>query len=470
MTDGSKKDIMINTLNTTTMKTKVTLLLVVLTLTFGGNALAQMDECVTTASLFIEPAKAKNYEAALPHYSKVVAECPKYSMATYQYAEKMFKHLIEKGDQSKLADYEKNFDLQKANYPSKTKVGKNMAKVAQIKFDNGIGTKQEQFDAFDLAYKTDENTFTSPKSLYTYFSLAKDLFETNGKDIQEVFDLYDIIQEKISKEEGKYASKLSALIDKEEEGTALSRKEEKRMKGYETNLGSYGKIKGSIDTKLGAIADCTNLIPLYQRLWEEKKNDVNWLKSSAGKLNDKDCDTPMFFQMVQQLHSLQPSAASAFYLGRLAEKEGKASEALDYYNQAVELEADPNRKVGYYNSIAENFRKKGSYGKARTYYRKVLEIKPNSGRAYLKIAQMYNKSANSCGSTPFEKRAINWLAAQMADKAARVDPSIASSARAAASSYRGLAPSKTDIFSSGKAGQTVSFNCWVGGSVRVPSL
>lgn len=470
MTDGLKRDIMINRINTNTMKTKVTLLLVVLAVTFSGRALAQMDECITTASLFIEPAKAKNYEAALPHYDKVVNECPKYSMATYQYAERMFKHFVEKGDLSKVSDYEKNFKLQLVNYPSKTKVGKNMAKVAQLKYDNKLGSMKEQFEAFDAAYMRDEKTFTSPKSLYTYFSLAKDLFEAGQKDIQEVFDLYDVIQEKINKEEGKYASKLSELIDKEEAGTMLSSKEKKRLKGYETNLESYGKIKGSVDAKLGVIADCTNLIPLYERLFEEKKNDVSWLKSAAGKLNAKDCDTPLFFQMVQQLHSLQPSAASAFYLGRLAEKAGKASEALNYYNQAVELEGDPNRKVGYYTSIAENFRKKGSLGKARSYYRKILEIKPNSGRAYLKIAQMYARSSNSCGSNVFEKRAINWLAAQMADKAARVDPSIASTARAAASSYRQRAPSKTDIFSSGMAGKTVSFRCWVGGSVRVPSL
>ena len=129
MTDGLKKDIMINRINTNTMKTKVTLLLVVLAVTFSGKALAQMDECITTVSLFIEPAKAKNYRAALTHYNKVMNECPKYNIATYQYAERMFKYFVENGDLSKLSDYEKNFDLQLANYPSKTKVGKNMAKV-----------------------------------------------------------------------------------------------------------------------------------------------------------------------------------------------------------------------------------------------------------------------------------------------------------------------------------------------------
>ncbi len=453
------------------MKTKTIFLLAALLLTLGSNVNAQApDDCVLTASLFVEPAKTKNYEGALPHYEKVVKECPKYSLAIYQYGEKMFKYFVEKGDKSKVAAYEKNFQMQMTNYPSKTKAGKVMSKVAQLKYDNKIGTPAQQFADFDTAFKKDAKNFTSPKSLYTYFSLAVDLHSAGQKDIQEVFDLYDIVTAKIESEEGNLASKLTQLIDKEENGEQLSSKEKKRLKAYETNLGAYSKVKGSVNGKLGILADCPNLIPLYEKLFEEKKNDVNWLKGAAGRLNSKDCETPLFYQLVQQLHTLEPSAASAFYLGRLAEKEGKASDALDYYNQAVSLETDPNQKVKYYYSIAENFRKKGQYGKARKYYRNLLEIKPNQGGAYLKIAQMYAKSANNCGSGVFEKRAMYWLAASTADKAARVDPSIAGSARQAASRYRGLAPSKTDIFDGGWAGKTVTFSCWVGGSVRVPNL
>ena len=450
---------------------KTIFLLAALLLTLGSNVNAQApDDCVLTASLFVEPAKTKNYEGALPHYDKVVKECPKYSLAIYQYGEKMFKYFVEKGDKSKVADYEKNFRLRMTNYPSKTKAGDVMSKVAQIKFDNGIGTPGQQFADFDAAFAKDKENFTSPKSLYTYFSLAVDLHNAGQKDIQDVFDLYDIIIEKIEEEEGDLANRLTQLLDKEESGTQLSSKEKKRLKAYETNLGAYSKVKGSVNGKLGILADCPNLIPLYERLFEEKKNDVNWLKGAAGRLNSKDCDTPLFYQLVQQLHTLEPSAASAFYLGRLAEKEGKSSDALDYYNQAVSLETDPNQKVKYYYSIAENFRKKGQFGKARQYYNNLLEIKPSMGVAYLRIAKMYADSANNCGSGVFEKRAMYWKAAGMADKAARVDPSIASNARRTASSYRGRAPSKSDIFEGGWAGKTVSFSCWVGGSVRVPNL
>jgi tetratricopeptide (TPR) repeat protein len=382
----------------------------------------------------------------------------------------MFEHFIEQGDKSKIADLEKTVALRMKHFPAKTKVGREMASIAQVKYDAGVGTKMEQFKAFDEAFKKDEETFTSPKSLYTYFSLAVDLQEAGQMDVQEVFNLYDTIIDKLEKEEIELSGKLTKLIDKEEAGTALTSKEKKYMSNYETNLGAYGKVKGSINGKLGILADCPNLIPLYEKLFDEKKNDVNWLKSAAGKLNAKDCETPMFFKMVQQLHTLEPSAKSAFYLGRLAEKDGKMSEAMEYYNQSAELETKPKDRARVYYTIAENMRRKGSLSSARSYYNKAVGEDPSMGRAYLKIANMYAASANSCGTTAFEKRAIYWKAAEMADKAARVDGSIASNARQTASAYRGRAPQKNEIFNADMAGKTITFSCWVGGSVRVPNL
>lgn len=92
------------------------------------------------------------------------------------------------------------------------------------------------------------------------------------------------------------------------------------------------------------------------------------------------------------------------------------------------------------------------------------------GICYLRIAKMYADSANNCGTDVFSKRAVYWKAAEMARKAGRVDGSLAGTANATASSYQGRAPSKQDIFTSGRAGETISFGCWMGGSVKVPSL
>lgn len=469
MTAGLKNAIMINHIKQRTMKSRLVLFFAVLILTAGSKTMAQ-DQCATLGSLFIEPAKAKNYEGALPHYEKLVAECPNYSLAVYQYGEKMFKHFIEEGDKSKVADLEKVYQMRMQYYPAKTEEGELMMKMAQVRFDNQIGTKMEQFKAFDAAYKKDEEAFSSPKSLYTYFSLAVDLFNANEKPLDDVFDLYDVVTQKIEKEEGKLASAVTTLSDKENDGQKLSSKEDRKLKVYEKNLKAYGIVKGSVDGKLGQLADCENLIPLYEKNFEDNKNDITWLRRAAGRLSAKDCETPLFFILVQELHKLEPSAKSAYYLGKLAERDGNNKTALDYYNQAADLETNPIDKAKVYYSIAENFRKKGSYGSARTYYNKMLEAKPSAGIAYLKIANMIANSANDCGSTVFEKRAIYWKAAQYAERAARIDASIASSASQTAESYRQRAPSKSDIFTEGMAGKTITFNCWVGGSVTVPNL
>jgi hypothetical protein len=60
MTNGLRKDIMINTRNTTIMKKKVLLLAGLFSLALGGKTIAQADnKCYELGSLFIEPAKAK---------------------------------------------------------------------------------------------------------------------------------------------------------------------------------------------------------------------------------------------------------------------------------------------------------------------------------------------------------------------------------------------------------------------------
>ena len=413
-----------------TLFTGITLALALVT----TSAIAQdAQECIAMVSLFTEPAKAKNYQEAYKHYDDVITKCPQTTMAVYQYAAKMFEDFITNGDTAKISDLERSYQLRMQYYPNKTKEGAMLSKLAQVRFDNGIGTKQEQFSYFDAAFKKDQANFKSPKALYTYFSLAKDLYTNGEKDLQEVFDLYDVIKNKMEVEEGKLAKLLTTLIDKEAAGQAMSSNEKKRLSAYEKNLRIFGKVKGSVDTKLGNVADCPNLVILYNKDFEAMKDDISWIRNAAGRLSGKDCTKdPLFIKLVEQLDRLEPSADTKMYLGQLQAQSGNATKALVYYEQSAKMQTDPNKQARIYYKIAEEKRKTGRYNAARTFYNKVLDIKPNDGRSYLKIAAMIAKSSSNCGGTPFEKRAVNWKAAQYADRAARVDPSIASNARAAA--------------------------------------
>lgn len=454
------------------MKMKFTILVTLLVIGLGSKMFAQVpNDCYETLSLFVEPAKAKNYAGALPHYENVINNCPKFSLATYQYGAKMFAYFVKQGDKSKVNDLIKSYEDRMSYFPTKTKKGKTLASIAQVKYDNSIGTKMQQFLAFDNAYKEDAATFTSPKSLYTYFSLAVDLYESGEKPIEDIFDLYEIVYVKIENEKIGLATKATELYNRQEAGEKLSSKEVKKLKAYGTNLNAYSKVTGSLEGKLGKLADCENLVPLYSKDFEEKKGDIKWVKKAASRLSAKECtEDPLFIELVKQLDNLEPTSESKLYLSQLERNKGNISKSIEYLEESANMQDDNFKKARIYFRIAELKRKRGSYGSARSYYNKSLKYNPSYGRCYLRIAQMYSKSSNDCGATVFEKRAVNWLAANMADKAGLVDASIKTEARKAASSYRQRAPSKSDIFSDGMAGKTVSFNCWIGGSVRVPNL
>jgi len=223
------------------MKTFLTGMTLALTLVTTSGQAQDAQECIAMVSLFTEPAKAKNYQEAYKHYDNVITKCPQTTMAVYQYAAKMFEDFIANGDTAKISDLERSYQLRMQYYPNKTKEGAMLSKLAQVRFDNGIGTKQEQFSYFDAAFKKDQANFKSPKALYTYFSLAKDLYTNGEKDLQEVFDLYDVIKNKMEVEEGKLAKLLTTLIDKEAAGQAMSSNEKKRLSAYEKNLRIFGK-------------------------------------------------------------------------------------------------------------------------------------------------------------------------------------------------------------------------------------
>ncbi len=464
------------------MKTKLLTLINLALLGTGlasAQASAQEIDCNTTGSLFFQSAKIKDYKSAKPHYDKLIEGCKDYHIATYQYGERMLKALIDQAEESGNTAKQKelaqqlieNYELRLANFPEETKKGEVLADIAQVKFDNKIGDVEEQYEAFDDAWKADKESFNSPKALYSYFNLIVKLQEDGAKDLQDVFVKYDELMQKIEKQELYRAEQAEPLMKKQDAGEELNKDEARILRNTDIYLTNFMKIKGSINQVLGDKADCDNLIPLYTKDFENKKEDVDWLKRAAKRLSAKECDDPLFFKLVEALHEAEPSAKSAYYLGQLADKDGNSAKALEYYNQSAELEEDPIDKAKVYYVIGNKYKNKGSYSQARSFYNKALKNQPSLGVAYLRIADMYAKSANNCGTTSFEKRAVYWLAADYADRAGRVDPSLKSNAEQTAAAYRGRAPQKSDIFTSDyKTGDSISFGCWIGGSVKVPSL
>lgn len=438
-----------------------------------ANAQSQNPECMTNLSIYAEHAKVKNYDAAYTPWKMVYETCPSINKANFSLGEKILAYKIKNSSGTEkdgfISDLLALYDNSLKVFPDKFPKAVVAIDKALLLYDNKMASDEELYNMLLVAFEEDASNFKNPKALYLYFSSLVDLYNEGKKDLQTVFDTYDDVTEKIDEENAKLTDIISKLLPKEEAGT-LTSKEKRRLKVATTNSESYGKIAGSVDSKLGALADCENLIPLYQKSFEAKKSDVTWVKRAVGRMFSKECtDDPMFQKLFEAQLALDPSATAYVYGGTLKRKAGDTKGAIADFNKALELETDSKKKSNIAYKIATSYRR-SSKSTSRRYALQAIDANSANGKAYLLIANLYATSANDCGSTPFEKRAIYWKAADMARKAGRVDPSLSGRANQSAASYSAKAPSKTDIFNSGMAGKTISFSCWVGGSVTVPNL
>lgn len=460
------------------MKTRITLILTAILVSLNVSFAQQDEECMNNLQIFSEFAKKKNYEEAYKPWMDVRTKCPKFNRAIYQYGERILDHKINNSNgEEKVAhinDLLLMMDQALEYYPQYYKVGKILGDKAQIIYDNQDVLKNDKltvYKAFDKAYTEDKDNFDSPKGLYTYFSTMVDLFDAKQKTAQEMFDKYDDLGEKLETEIGKYSGLLNELIEKEEAGQALSGKEPDYKRSYESFLNAYDQISAGMDRILGDRANCEVLIPLYQRDFEQYKNDAVWLKRSVNRMYSKECtDDALYIQLVKAYDAAAPSADTKVFVADLLMKDGKESEAFKYLQEAYDLETDAVKKGNRAFKIGITLKNKGRLAQARTYFENSLRLNPSNGRPHLSIATMYAASANSCGDTNFSKRSVFWLAAQEAAKAARVDPTLKSAAAQTEANYMAKAPTKGEIFQEDKAGKTINIGCWINRSVTVPNL
>ena len=435
------------------------------------------NECDINLSLEHDYTKSGKYQEALSSWEKVYKECPDKNEAVYADGTRIFKYFYKKAvktkNQAKVTEYQnKLFELYDnwIKYFPKTKyIGKIYQDKGLLMFDSKT-PKDKLYEVFNIGFTKGKTMFTNPKALYAYFDAAVDMHKNNKLGFENMIKTYDNVQEAIGKSIDKYTLIMEKLQKKEDAGELL-KSEERKLKAIKRNIPIYSIVSKNMDKILGKLGDCTHLVPLYQRKFDENKNNPSWLRKAARNLSNKNCSNdPIFAKLVTQLDNIEPSFSSAFYLGILNEKKGKISTAESYYKKSINLTQDNYKKAKVYYRLAVLAKKRSAKSQARSYANKALQFKPSMGNAYLLIAGLYASSVNSCGKDKFEKRATYWLAAKMADRAAVVDPSIAKEARRRAANYRKLAPSKEMIFMSNMAGKTIKFNCWIGKNITVPNV
>ena len=436
----------------------------------------QAQDCKTKLSLFAENAKAKNYAEAETQLNELRKDCPTISSAIYAYGERIYKDKIKKSTDKKAAAEEliQLYRDRIANVPAKTKKGDILGKIGTTMVDYNIGDAQSQYAVFDQAFNEDLQNFKYPKSLYQYFELYYGMYQAGnaGVSLEDLIQKFEELNEKYESESQRLAKTKNELIRKKDAGQDLTSKEKQTERIADTNIKAIASFSGNMEALIEKVSTCETLIPLFRKNFDANRSNALWLKRAAGRLDAKGCDEdPLFVELVEAVDALEPSANSKRYLAGIYERKGNTAKSEEYLSQSLNMEQDPIKKATLLYKIASKAKKRGQKSKARKYYLDAVKYNPSLGGAYLKIAQMYASSVNQCGTDEFSKRATYWKAAEMARKAGQVDPSLKSVANRTVSSYMQSAPSKSDVFNKGyKGGESISLGCWIGGSVRVPSL
>ncbi len=418
------------------------------------------QECTIKYNLFKGDFMSKKFEDAYANWIFLLDKCPDLSINIYKYGSTLAEEVRKEPALAKRV-YEQRLKYYPTDNPAKVH-----SDYADYLAKNNLASEEEVFDILQKAYKISPRDM-SVKNIYKYFQGVTDKFKDS--DPKRVFDTYDDVLESISEKLDDYTSKINELT--KDSTKVLDDKQKRLLNAYQINSGALGQIEGGLDNIISEIATCERLVPLYKRDFEIYKSDAIWLRRAVSRMFSKGCqEDPLFEILAKAYAEATPTPDSYTFYAGILDKNGDASGAAAMRKKAFDLETDPLKKAKYKLNAAEQAKSRGQLANARALAREALSYNPNYGKAYLFIGRLYQSSANDCGSNEFEKRMVYAAALRQAQKAAAVDPSIASNAARYIASYRGNMPDKKTIFTSGKReGDSYTIKCWIGETVTIDS-
>jgi len=179
--------------------------------------------------------------------------------------------------------------------------------------------------------------------------------------------------------------------------------------------------------------------------------------------------------LASRLMKTEPSAETVREIAQMRLEDGRPKAALQAYDRAVEQGAELKAEDHFNRGTA--YQKMGELAQARRAYQKAIEMKDGFGRAYIAIGDLYARSVNQCSGNEMARndKAVYWAAVDKYRQAKQVDSSIASVANSKIQTYRGVFPTKEDIFyrEDWESGQsfTIDYGCysWIGETTTVRS-
>ncbi|MCF6169963.1 MAG: tetratricopeptide repeat protein [Bacteroidales bacterium] len=418
--------------------------------------------CVMNLSLyreFYKQWKGSGYKNsaindAIVSWRKVYQTCPRASQNIYIDGVKMLHYLIKtaKDNDEKNAYIDTMmmvYDARIKYFPLKYKTDKSQ--VGSLLGRKGVDLYKlkpnnylEAYTILKQSVDLEKENSAGPVFVYFFRAVTK-MAQKGDTDTAAVVDTYDMLSDYLGLRIRRYM----------QEGN--TKKEEE-----------YRNIKGNIENTFEPFANCTDLVRIYQKKFDQAPDDVDLLKKISKILDKKKCnDAPLYFETIVELHKLDPSPESAYLIGKMLINQKRYKEAITYMEEACHME-NLEKADDAYIYLAQTYRALDRLPESRKYALKAAEINPKWGEPWAFIGDLYAISASKCGDNDLTKKVAYWAAVDMYIKAKKVDPSITDEMNKKINTYSVYFPPTELLFFYGLTeGDTYTVGCWINRDTKI---
>lgn len=437
---------------------KIKTLVAVLLLSAGvASAFAQTEDCNKNSSLSNSSVKAGDFKGAYAPWKEVMTHCPELRYYTYTDGFKILTAFLNEIQDRNSADYKKYFDELMETHDLRIKYLPNFQSLKGVpSAGDALGNKAVTYLAYSPNVDVDMVYSWLKESIETEKSASK------GQILHYFVDMSLNKLKADPRHKEQFIMDYLAAAGYAEEAIAAeaNAKKQDELKQVKDNLVAMFINSGT--------ADCESLQEIYGPKVEANQTDSVFLKQTMAIMKMMRCtESNAYFQASYYMYKIDPTAEAALGCGYMAYKKGDYDTAVKYFDEALNLESDPEKKAekAYLTAVALFGVKKLS--QARSYLQKAISYKDNYGDAYILLAQLYATSPNWNDESALNK-CTYFVVIDKLQRARSVDPSVAEKANELISTYARYTPKAEDLFMLGyKAGDRITIGGWIGESTTI---
>jgi tetratricopeptide (TPR) repeat protein len=406
---------------------------------------AQKFDCSSKIKEYQDLIQAKKISESYDSWNEVRKNCPKENETIYSDGVTILEYKID--NESSLEEKEKLvreelklYDQFNKNFP--LTIPDFEVQKAMTLYNHKIGTKDEILGLLDSGFAKASKNITSANTIYTYFNLYFEKYKEENSKIT------------VDKALGKYMQ-VNELLE-----NLIASMPEKNNE--------YKTAQRGIRALAKELTSCDRLSGYYEKQFENNKNDISWLNSALSNFTLKCSGLPIYNTMAEANYKLKATSKSAFYLANAYVKQRKFTEAIQYFTEAETLETDPIEKAKLNYSLATGLLSNDKV-KSKELLNKTLSLNPKMGRAYLFLGELYANSAEECGQTDFQKKAVYYLAIETMKKAVAAEPILKTTVQKMSDNLASKSLTSAEISNAKMNGKSIKIECWINETIVFPT-